>query len=260
MPKRKERGICPYCNREKNLEKEHVIPQTLFRVLDPEMVVVKICAQCNQGMSPHIRDLRNLIALSLESGNHPDAEFHIKKILETNEATRTWLKKTIDNAEEIDFVTEQGITLGQGISIEFDKERARQALAQIVRGLYFITMDTPLPYGTPVSVIEIPTLGARRFVQNITKYDHGEMQSRGTNVATWIPYVNIPEQGPETSAWLLIFWNAVCFFGGTGNYAAPIEQIWQQWLQNESEPRRINGRIQILAPRQPDGGYYIPPQ
>ena len=81
--KPKERGTCPYCGREKPLTKEHVIPQTLFIELDPDMVTVKVCHQCNHEMSPHIRDLRNWIALSLETITHPDAILHLRKIYET---------------------------------------------------------------------------------------------------------------------------------------------------------------------------------
>jgi len=262
MPKRKSKensGLCPFCHREKNLNEEHVIPDTLFSPGDTDKLVINICHQCNNGMSAAVRDLRNLIALGLESLSHPDAIHHLRKIVDTNEATKIWLKKAIDDAEEVDFVTEDGIVIGQALATEFNKEPARKALAQIVRGLYFVTTGTPLPYGVPISVMEIPITGARQFVQNMTQIEHGEIESRGSNVATWVPYTDLPGQGAETTAWILIFWNSICFFGGTGAYAQPIETMWQEGLDNADNATRIDGRRQILSPRQPNGQYYVPP-
>jgi hypothetical protein len=255
----KERGICPYCGREKVLTKEHVIPQTFFIELDPDMLTVKICHQCNHEMSPNIRDLRNWVALSLETINHPDAVTHLRKIFDTNEATRSWVAKTFDEAEEADFVTPTGEVTGMVLLFDFNKERARQALARIVRGLYVTTTGTALPIDCPVSVIEVPIQAARQTLVNLSGISHQPAETRGHNVATWVPYLTTDTGDPIDSMWILTFFGSVCFLGGTGKFGEVLEVDWQRQLASEADFERVNGRIQLKAPLQPDGTYYTPP-
>jgi hypothetical protein len=252
-------GKCPYCGREKHLTKEHVVPQTLFRTLDPEMPVVYICYQCNNEMSPGIRDLRNWLVLSIESIRHPDWMHHLEKMVLSNEATQNWLKGVMENAETIDFVTESGLVVGQGLLHAFNKERARRALSRIVRGLYLIEGGAPLPVEVTASAIELDPRIARQFVARLMPFDHGDPVTKGNDVVTWIPYLNIGGEGPESTAWLLFFFDSVCFLGGTGTIGDRLEEIWQQSIQDSGQYERIDGRVQLKAPKLPDGSYWIPP-
>jgi hypothetical protein len=257
---KKKIGVCPYCGREKNLTQEHVIPQTLFRELDQNMVTVPICHQCNNGMSAAVRDLRNLIVLSMQDSSHPDTEYHLRKIVDSNEATRRWLERTTAEAEEFDYVDDEGNLLGRGFLREFDKARARMALAQVVRGLYHVETGTSLPPETQVAGMDIPGPYAPTLIANLTGFNHDEPQSRGDRVVTWVPFLTIEGGGPTDTAWLLIFLDGACFVAGTGIIGDKIEEMWQHQLQAERNGSRVNGRLQVRAARLPDGRYYVPPQ
>jgi hypothetical protein len=257
--KSKTRGGCPYCGRNKVLTKEHVIPQTFFIEPDPNMVTVQICHQCNQEMSPHIRDLRNWVALSLETINHPDAIAHLRKIYETNEATRKWVAKALATAEEADFVTPSGEVTGTVLLFDFNKERARQALARIIKGLYFVTTGTSLPLECPVSAIEVPIQAARETLVRLSGITHEPAETRGNHVVSWVPYLETDSGDPNDSMWILTFLQGACFFGGTGRFGELLEANWQRQLASEKDFERVNGRIRLEAPLQPDGTYYTPP-
>jgi hypothetical protein len=223
------------------------------------MVTIKICHQCNHEMSPHIRDLRNWVALSLETITHPDAIFHLRKIYETNQATRNWVAKMLSEAEEADFVTPSGEVTGTVLLFTFNKERARQALARIVRGLYVTTTGSALPLDCPVSVIEVPIQGARQLLVNLSGITHQPAETRGNNVATWVPYLTTDTGDPNDSMWILTFLGSVCFLGGTGRFGEALEAEWQRQLANQTDFERVDGRIRLKAPLQPDGTYYTPP-
>jgi hypothetical protein len=258
-PRRRIEGICPYCGRTKRLTGEHVIPDTLFRVADPNMAVVYICHQCNNGMSAGIRDLRNLLALHLGSSSHPDIEHHLLAMYETNENTRNWIKRTIENAEPVDYVSDEGVILGTVLRFDFHKERALRALTQVVRGLYLVETGGKLGIDTRISVAEIFLGAAPTFVQNLTRYQHGEPVHKGNDVVTWVPFTEVDDADPESSAWILIFFSGVCFVGGTGSLAKSIAKFWQTSLHNEIDLPRIDGRLQAKTPRLPDGSYWTPP-
>src|SRR5215213_552766 len=209
MVKAKHKAACPYCGREKAGTLEHVIPRTLFRVSDPDMPTAYICYQCNQGMSAAIRDLRTMIALHIGSSGHPDIEFHLRKIFDTNEATRAWLQRVLEQAESVDYVTDEGEVVGTALRFEFNQERARRALAAIVRGLYYIETGNPLPRETPVSVIELDVRIAETFAQRLMRHDHIPPTEKGNDVARWVPFLALAEAGPDSTAWLLTFLGGV---------------------------------------------------
>src|SRR6478735_2146523 len=194
------------------------------------MVTVKVCHQCNHEMSPHIRDLRNWIALSLETITHPDAILHLRKIYETNGATRNWVAKILSEAEEADFVTPSGEVTGTVLLFDFNKERARQALERIVRGLYVATTGAALSSNCPVSVIETPIQAARQMLVNLSGITHLPAETRGRNVVTWVPYLTTDTGDPEDSMWILTFLGSVCFMGGTGRFGEVLEADWQRQL------------------------------
>jgi hypothetical protein len=254
----KHKGVCPYCGRNKNGTEEHVIPNTLFLPGDNDKVIIFICHQCNNSMAAGIRDLRNWVALHIGSSNHPDLEYHLRKIYDTNEATRAWLQRVLDEAPPVDFVTEDGIVVGSALQFDFNKERARLALANIVRGLYLVETGHALPPDTPASVIELDIRVAGDFVRGLLRHDHAMPQQKGNDVAGWVPFLKIEGSSPDSSAWILCFLGNVWFLGGTGEVAAPLEVYWQNMLQDEADMPMINGRYQAKAPKLSDGTVWTP--
>ena len=151
-------GTCAYCGKEGPITRDHVIPRTLFTVLDNQMVTVPACAACQIEKSRGERDLRNYCNWEIGGSMHPDAETHIRKVLEkADERTKEWLRKALAEAEEVILVDEDDNEVGRTWAIDFNTDRMVESLKFIFKGLYYVTHNEQrLPDGTPVEVTIVP--------------------------------------------------------------------------------------------------------
>jgi hypothetical protein len=255
-------GICTYCGAEGLVTDDHIFPKVIFLELDQDMVTVPTCEPCNQHKSLGDRDLRNYILLDVGGSQHPDAVGLTERMLrESNVRLRSWVRRTVDEAEEIDLVTDDGIIVGRALSFDFNIDRIITSQEMVARGLYFHETGQRLPPECPVVAERVPWNASPRFVQNLNSRAPTAVRSRGNNTVWW-GYNTIAEAEPQDTVWQVCYHNWVLFFIATG-----LAAICAREVQQAAEARRqirggllLTERNQLVVSRDPDGRPIIPPQ
>lgn len=255
-------GTCIYCGRAGLITSDHVFPQAIFHLLDEHMITVPACDRCQQIKSLGDRDLRNYIVMDIGGSQHPDAPALVEEMLkESNVRLRNWLRKQIDNSEEVDLVTEDGIIVGKASTFDFNMNRIMVAQEMTVRGLYFYEKGVTLPLDCPVDVQYIPWQAAASLVKNLSAAAPTRIQTKGENTASW-GYNTLAGGNQFDTVWQVFYNNWVLFMITTGQAAISTREHREAFRANQSiRPQKIsNGRRQILVPRDPEGRPMIPPQ
>jgi hypothetical protein len=177
-------------------------------------VVVKACRSCNATKSKGEADLRDFIVIDKDGGTHPDAARHAEKVARSISKGHANIAKAILRATDEPVFTKNGIYLGDYPSADIDSTNMIETLRFIVRGLYYHERSVIMSSDSPVSVLHIPFWLRQRVYDDFSKLPHPPPRVLGNHVFWWVPYV--PEDAPETSAWLMVFFDQVVFVGASG--------------------------------------------
>jgi hypothetical protein len=267
MSKRRKKGeqrqgTCVYCGKEGPITDDHVFPQVIFLVLDEQMVTVPACAECQQIKSLGDRDLRNFVIMDIGGSQHPDAVQMAERMLkESNVRLRTWLRKQLDSAKDVDLVTDTGVIVGKAIEFPFNTDRIMVAQEMTVRGLYYHDKGEMLPPDCPIDVQHIPWHAAPEFIQRMSAATSIRPKVKGKNTAWWSshPLEGFPD---DTTAWFICYNNWVLFFGTTGDAALSVRrqrETRRGQQADEADGGNDNPR-RLVVPRDPQGRPMIPPQ
>jgi len=252
---KKGKGICVYCGREKKITSDHVFPQSLFIVLDKEMITVPACHQCQRDKDLGDRDLEIYVNLDVMGSMHPDSIEHAKKIVNRNESTRRWLTKVFEEAEKVDFTTDEGIWLAEGFSFPFNHERIEKSIRMMARALYFHTTGTILPQECKDVAIQIPWNIGGEFARRIGSYRKKDPEIKGNLVVWWLP-LPIEAVGEHDAAYFVCFNDAVLYMLATDHWAVHVASIYERL--NESNEEEKPGKLEYILPKNVDGTYIIP--
>jgi hypothetical protein len=209
-------GTCTYCGQEKRLERDHVIPKTLFITLDPDMVTVPCCSDCNRKKSLGDKDLRIFVNLHRAGALHPDALIHVDRLLQRGGPTAEWLGRSVQSARPADIKTNAGIIVGRGVEFPFNRQRMYATLRMIVRGLLHYETGVPPNPLTDVLAWEISPGDVPATLKVLEAYAPNVNKSIGNQVAQWVGWTNFEDMTPNDTAWLLGFNGGVWFFALTG--------------------------------------------
>ena len=218
MPRRPR--TCVYCGADGKLTREHVIPRSLFITMDPQMITVRACADCQREKGYGDDDLREFVNMDWAGSQHPDAPKQLEKIARATLINRSKLGDAFRRHGEPQALTSAaGLYFGDvwAIPIADGNKDMFRTLEYVVRGLYFHEMRQPLPPECPVVVQHIPALEAPALLARLREVPHRGPTIKGNLVAWWSSFH--AEEDPLATAWLLVFNDRVYFLGFTGGPA-----------------------------------------
>lgn len=256
---RKGKGTCAYCGREKKLTKDHVFPQSLFIVLDKSMFTVPSCHQCQRTKELGDRDLEIYVMLDILGSSHPDTMDHIKRIMGRNEATRNWLHKLVNDADEVPLVTDDRIQLSTGLSHPYNADRILTMMRMVSRALFYETRERVLGAAVHSHAERIPWNIGAEVLKSIGAYRMGEPLVKG-NMVVWWGEMPIESLSEDDGLFIVCFNDAVVFLLSTGNWADSMEAAEEsRWTSvAEREQSNLSEANEIVLPRNIDGTYIIP--
>ena len=256
---RKGKGTCVYCGREKYLTSDHVFPQSLFLILDKEMFTVPCCHQCQRVKDLGDRDLQVYVAFDIYGSHHPDAEAHVVKVLERNEATRRFLDRLVNQAEEIPLVSDNGVQLSTGLKAPYNAERIITAMQMVAKGLFYENNGRTLEPMVPSHAERVPWNISGEFLRGIGAHRIGEPIVKGNMVAWW-GEMPIEKKTDDDGLFIVCFNDAVVFLLSTGAWATSMaEDEVKRWAKVEERQRTSLGTSnEIILPKNLDGTYMIP--
>ena len=254
-------GTCVYCGTEGPITDDHVFPEVIFLALDEQMVTVPACDKGRQIKSLGDRDLRNYILMDVGGSTHPDAiDMAARMLKESNVRLRNWVRKQIDTAKEVEFVTDTGVIVSKGIEFDFNMDRIMVAQEMVVRGLHYHEKSEILSPDCPVDVQHIPWQHAPKFVQGISAKTRLNPKIKGKNVAWW---TSNPMDGypADSSGWFVCYNGWVLFLGTTGDAALLVQRLRAERTTDAQDPDEIEDSSpkRVVVPRDHEGRPVITP-
>jgi hypothetical protein len=268
MPKQRrmkgvqKHGVCVYCGEQGPITQDHVFPEVIFLVLDEQMITVPACSNCQQTKGLGDRDLRNFMIMDIGGSQHPDAnEMAARMLKESNVRIRSWVRKQLESAKEVELVTDNGIIVGQAIEFGFNMDRIMVAQEMVVRGLYYHEKGMMLPQDCPVDVQHVPWQTAPKFVQRMSVATSILPKVKGKDVAWWSSHP-VPDLPDDATAWVICYNDWVLFFGTTGEVALSVQRQRNAYESPKAEATEVvnAGPRRVVVPRDPEGRPMIPPQ
>jgi hypothetical protein len=224
--------VCTYCGRAETPDgdrftRDHVLPRSLFNVMDLQMITVLACADCQREKRYGDNDLRDFVNLHYAGSRHPEAWQQQLKIMQAILRGQSKIgKAAMGNRHLHAMTTDAGIYLGDAWEVAIPNENRDmfKTLEYIVRGLYRHEVGTPLPAEVRVSVAHIDTIEAPEVIKPLLlEFQRRGPFFRGQRVATWFSIH--ADEDPHSTIWVLEFNENVYFVGGTGSLARSVNEL-----------------------------------
>jgi hypothetical protein len=144
-------GICAYCGIEGEITVDHVVPRTLFKERGNSIVRVPACQSCNHAKSQVEPDLRDFIAISVDSDRHPN---HVALVQAT---ARSTVRNSSATGRRVKWSRRPISIVDRGRIRDLfvtpnDPEPMLAAVEYIARGLYYYVDDQRVPSDADTSV------------------------------------------------------------------------------------------------------------
>jgi hypothetical protein len=211
-----EIGPCSYCGDIREMEPEHVVPQSIFVNKNRAKIIIPACHDCNHEKGRGEGDLRDYLIIRVGDDGHPD----IRPLMYSMRDSYLRGSSSIGRAaaEERKPVIEQrssGIyRFGYEVPIP-DPLPMDMSLRYLVRGLYFYEVRRAWLKEQPLSLSMIEDEDFDATIEYLeAPSQFGFRKPLGNNVFTWLPF--FVGGNPDTSAWLMVFFGKVAVVGWIG--------------------------------------------
>lgn len=135
--RRKQRGLCVYCGREKKLTADHVPPKLLLeRPFPPNLFTVPACRDCNSKFKADDEYTRTVLALDMRSNWNYAAQSNLPAIMRSlhRPDARGFAQYLAQQLHTMKILSPSGSPV---TAIQIDQRRINATGMHILRGLYF---------------------------------------------------------------------------------------------------------------------------
>jgi hypothetical protein len=222
MARKRKRGTCVHCGAEGPISEDHVPPQNLFPKPRGALPWVPSCDACNHGASQDDEYFRLMLTLSEQAGRHPavlanSAAVHRSLRMPEKAGLRRML---LANTFQVERKTPSGLYAGKAPAYRVDLNRLNRVVARVVRGMYFLETGERVPDSHLAIAISTEGLSEEESGTSPDYYRdviavvlRNRQRMVGENVMSY--WMAFSEDDPYTSAWVLEFYGAMRFYGGT---------------------------------------------
>lgn len=220
--KQKSEKTCGYCG-EKTTDwtRDHVVPSLLWGGkgnLPRHPVIVPACEDCRLLYDKDAEYFRNRLLSMMKAGLHPVAD-RLKATTVKRSCQRS-PSVSADVTRDLRFVpvvNDNGIVVGTGIQSEVDIPRFSRIAEKIIRGIYFHKSGKAFPATHEIRIFPPKAFaGMPGYESLVSSMTRGEHQGDDVFYCRYVRDIS----DPDTSVWLLIFYDELGFFA----VATPIGQ------------------------------------
>lgn len=215
----KKLGECIYCGRIDNLTKDHIPPKNLFAKPRPNnLITVPSCDSCNRSFRLDDDYFWMIMHTRMETGGHAElTKTKAKFVASLNRRESARYKRAILNSMfSAELVTKSGLYVGTAPAFRVKGARLNRVAGRIVKGLFYHEKGFRLPdtceavaFADPLTMNSDPEVINRIVSYMLTKPE----KVIGDNVFSYRYYFD--EEEAYTSAWLMIFFESMLFYGST---------------------------------------------
>lgn len=215
-------GQCVYCGRILPITKDHVPPRSLFASTRRyNLIKVPSCKEChgeNKQVSQDDEYFRLMLTLRHDVADHPDAKEILPTVMRSLEKPDKigFRNSLLKNLQKRDLMSRGGLYLGKAATLNVDLNRIYRVLERVIKGLFYHEKGYRLPDNYMVNIysdseMETLTEDARNKlkVDIIQPLASKTPHTVGNDVFSY--RVAFTDVDPNTSAWVLIFYQNVFF-------------------------------------------------
>lgn len=143
---RNKHRMCAYCGKIKKSTVDHVPPKLLLeQPFPPNLLTVPACEDCNQSFKADDEYTRTVLAMDISAAKNKAAQFNLPAIMRwlENPKAAGFAKYLDAQSEKMDVLSADGLPMAR---IGVDKERVNNTGLHIMRGLYFLEKESPIPH------------------------------------------------------------------------------------------------------------------
>lgn len=217
MVNQRQVGICFYCNDVKELgDPDHVVPRCLFAHENQSTFTLPCCQACNTKKSAGETELGVYLLGRKESSEHPAAQHMWPEVEKAITKNISKLGRAGAAATWQPHISKNGLYLGHEMIADLGDAAKPivESLRYMVHGLHVIQTEQLLPKGTPVEALIIPPEQYQATLQRLGPLMNRGVYGLGPGTIRWAGHVL--EEAPDTSLWLLEFFESVLVVGSTG--------------------------------------------
>lgn len=215
---------CVYCGSAENLTKDHIPPKNLFAKPRPNnLITVPSCDTCNNGFQMDDDYFWMIMHTRMETGGHTEltkTKARFVASLNRKESAR-YRRAILNSMFSAELVTKSGLYVGTATAFRVNGDRLNRVANRIVKGLFYQEKGFRLPdkceavaFADPLTMNDDPDVVNRIVSFMLTKPE----KVIGNNVFSYRYYFH--EEEEYTSAWLMIFYGSMLFYGST----SPIDE------------------------------------
>lgn len=240
--KSKPTKTCGYCGaKTSDWTRDHVVPSLLWGGkpnLPKHPVIVPACADCRLLYDKDAEYFRNRLIHMMKPGLHPVADrlrsTTVKRSCDRSPAISCDITRDL---RFVDLTTDAGVVVGRSAQSAVDVPRFTRIAEKIVRGIYFYKSRRIFPSTHETTIFRPKQFaGLGGYESLVGSMNGGEHQGDDVFKCRYIRDTT----DPDTSAWLLIFYNELGFFV----IAAPTGQpAVTNLLGNAMTPDRVSTKL-----------------
>jgi hypothetical protein len=165
MSDQRQRGVCAYCGRKKQLTVDHIPPKLLLAEPFPNnLITVPACVECNKKFQRDDEYTRDMLALDFRAGANAAAASKVPKIFRSLQRPQSqryagYVQGQIRPTELVD-------SLGRPLSLRAspDRDRIDATGKHIMLGMHFHFANQPLPQDYQLYIHSKPGYGSIDFM------------------------------------------------------------------------------------------------
>lgn len=208
--RRRKGGECAYCGELKDLTRDHVIPECLFKQPYPKnLITVSACDDCNSAKSKNDEYLRDLVTTDIYGNQSPLAqELFEQKVISSSRKNRSLMaREFLSKARLEPFYSKGGLYLGHFPSATLDPERITVIFSTITRGLYYDHRRQRIPNDYVFEVLRYHPWDFKDVWESFKQLHLNGPRILGDVFGC--AYVSAAED-PPTTLWLMWFYGRYC--------------------------------------------------
>lgn len=219
-------GQCVYCGQIGLITDDHIPPKNLFSKPRPSnLIKIPSCNKChgqNNQVSKDDEYFRLMVTLREDTADHPEVEKVLPTVLRSlgKPTSQGFTSALLRNRTIVNLRTTGGLYVGMKPAYNVDLQRLDSVAERITKGLFYFEKGFRLP--NEYEVFSYSESGFRDITNDfkndlqekiIQPLMATELKIIGNNVFSY--RVSFTKEDPNTSAWLLVFYDKVAFLSLT---------------------------------------------
>lgn len=213
-----KKGTCVYCGSVGNITNDHIPPKALWAKPRPsDLKTIPSCHSCNKSFGQDDEYFRTTLAICRDVFDHEEIQKLLPSVHRSLERPeqKNFTRSIINSIRMMNEYTGSGLYIGRAPGYNVNLARLYRTIERIVIGLFFCESGRRLPSTHTTWSISLVT--EKRIPIELAKVVNilFEVQPKYIGGKVFSYSYLFTTDDPNSSAWLMCFYEKIYFFGTT---------------------------------------------